>query len=164
MTRSQAFLRYYLPALLWAAVVSLFSTGTFHSGTTLRLIRRVLQFFWTEVSPATLLAINTLLRKASHSAEYCVFAFLVWRALRRGSRLPWRPLWAAVTLALAALLAVADELHQGTVAVRTGSWIDVGFDLLGACLFVLWQWWRARRAAHAVNEGNIQVGEKGPVA
>jgi VanZ family protein len=51
-------------------------------------------------------------------------------------RFLWRLPWALLAMAVTALTATADELHQMTIASRTGSWWDV---LLDSCAGLLAQ-------------------------
>jgi VanZ family protein len=69
---------------------------------------------------------DTILRKATHMAEYGLLWYLWHRALQLDSPLPA----AAITLAYAA----ADEFHQTFVAGRHGSPVDVLIDAAGIAL------------------------------
>lgn len=133
----RTFLRYWLPVLLWAGLIALLSGGEFHTGFTLRSIRAVVSFFLPDASEATLLQINSVARKLAHVTEYFILGLLLWRALRRGAVEAWRLRWALGTLAVGALWAAADELHQHFVRGRSGSVMDVGFDSLGLLLVLL---------------------------
>ena len=72
-------------------------------------------------------------RKIVHASEYALLCFLWWRALR--TRIdPTRaflPAWAIATA-----YAATDEYHQGFVAGRHSTWVDVAIDSMGAALFV----------------------------
>ena len=73
---------------------------------------------------------DTILRKLAHVAEYAVLGGLLYRALRRPR----------LAVALAALYAVSDEVHQTFVEGRVGAPLDVGIDALGAVAgVVLWR-------------------------
>ncbi len=92
---------------------------------------------------------DLLLKKGSHMAAYALLAILWSRALR--SRLPplntspsgvgalesRRAFWLA--LAITALYAISDELHQTFVPGRNGTGADVMVDAAGA-LLGLWGW------------------------
>jgi VanZ family protein len=69
---------------------------------------------------------DTVLRKLAHMTVYGALWFLWWRALGYGHPAPS----VAITLAYA----IADELHQTTVAGRHGSPWDVALDALGVGL------------------------------
>ena len=69
----------------------------------------------------------------AHMVEFAVLAALVHRlalsyGLRSGPRL-----WGAV-LVLTIGYALTDEFHQSFVPGRDPSWVDVGFDSLGAAI------------------------------
>jgi VanZ family protein len=100
----------WLPVVVWAAVIFAFSSVP-SLGTDLGT--------W-----------DTVLRKLAHLAEYAVLGALLARATRR----------AGTAVALAALYAVTDEVHQLFVEGRHGSPLDVGIDTLGAIAGILaWQ-------------------------
>lgn len=86
-------------------------------------------------------------RKSGHVAEYALLAILVWRAARTAYDKSWS--WKAAWLALAivAVYAATDEVHQSFVSTRQGSVFDVFLDTAGgACgLALLWCWGRWRR-------------------
>jgi VanZ family protein len=73
---------------------------------------------------------DTILRKLAHLVEYAVLGALLARATRRPG----------LAVALAAVYAATDEVHQLFVEGRHGSPIDVGIDTVGALAGVLvWQ-------------------------
>ena len=63
-----------------------------------------------------------------------ILALLLWRAI--ASTTAWRRPW-AWALALAVLYAITDELHQGFVAGRHPSPVDVGIDAAGALIAIV---------------------------
>ena len=72
-----------------------------------------------------------LIRKLAHLTEYAILAALWQWALAPRVAAAWRP-----ALALAAVTAVLDELHQATTATRTGSARDVVLDCAGAAIAI----------------------------
>ncbi len=73
-------------------------------------------------------------------AEYAVLALLLWRALHKPAqpgRSPWRWPEAGLVLALVALYAASDEIHQAFVPSREASAGDVLLDTTGAALGLL---------------------------
>ena len=110
--------RLWLPVVAWAALIFAFSSVP-DLGTGLG--------GW-----------DLLLRKIAHAAEYAVLGALLVRATGR----------AGLALALGALYAVTDEVHQVFVAGRHGSPIDVAIDAVGIAVGIaVWQSVRARRLA-----------------
>lgn len=152
--RVNIFLRYYVPVLLWAGVITLLSTSEFHAGFTYRLIGALMRWFVPDVSAATLRDINAVVRKLAHVTEYFLLAMLVWRALRRATAELWRRRWALGTLAAGVVFAGVDELHQLFEKGRGSSLRDVGFDSLGVllALAVLYTRTRLGRAQGVVDD------------
>ena len=79
---------------------------------------------------------DLLLRKCAHVAEYAVLGALLVRAVGRP----------AAAVALGALYAVSDEVHQHFVRGRHGAWYDVLVDTVGVAAGVV-VWRRARSRA-----------------
>jgi VanZ family protein len=80
---------------------------------------------------------DLVLRKLAHLTEYAVLGALLLRATRRPG----------VSLALAALYAASDEVHQHFVEGRHGALLDVAIDTIGALAGILaWRALAARRA------------------
>jgi len=77
--------------------------------------------------------LDFVVRKLGHMAVFGILALLLWRALATTTSLrrPWA--WA---IALTVLYAITDELHQGTVAGRTASPVDVAIDTAGVLIAV----------------------------
>lgn len=125
---------YWMPAVLWAAVVLGASNDHFssqHSGQwideiVIRLIHHPLPPHQTDI-------LNFLIRKAAHVTEYAILGGLCFRALR-GDERGWQRRWAWTAVALAASVAVADEWHQSLVPSRSSSGWDVVLDAAGATL------------------------------
>lgn len=130
----------WLPVLLWMAVIFVLSAQA--------SLPRVPQ------EP-----LDLVLKKLAHLGEYAVLGGLLLRALtppaRGRGRPPHRTRMAA--LALGALYAMTDEVHQSLVPGRGSSAIDVGIDVLGATVGVslVTLWWRqlTRRATLAYTDG-----------
>jgi VanZ family protein len=76
--------------------------------------------------------LDFVVRKVGHMGVFGILVLLVWSALSNTSsslRRPWA--WA---LALVLLYAATDELHQGFVAGRHPSVVDVAIDGSGALI------------------------------
>lgn len=106
----------WLPVIAWAALIFVLSAQP-----NLRLVPDA--------------GLDFLVRKAGHMGVFGILALLLWRALASTTawRRPWPWAWA---LALAVLYAISDELHQGFVAGRHESALDVGIDAAGALIAV----------------------------
>ena len=105
----------WLSAIAWAGLIFAFSA------------RPNLRF----LSDASL---DFLVRKAGHIAVFGILALLLWRAL--AGTTAWRRPWAPA-LVFAVLYAMTDEFHQGFVAGRHESAVDVGIDAAGALIAVV---------------------------
>jgi VanZ family protein len=108
-------LRHWLPVALWAAVIFCFSARS--------AAPHVSQ------DPPVQLAVQ----KLGHATEYAILAFLLFRALRRGHRLPVRDAALCAAL-LAALYGVSDEWHQSFVPGRQCLLSDMAIDATSGAL------------------------------
>ena len=132
-------IRYWLPVVLWMALIFSASTDVFSAEHTSRFIGPFLRWFAPDLSDETVRQVQLGVRKTAHVLEYAILAALLWRALRRprpNDPRPWSWPLAATAIALAIAYAVTDELHQGLVASRYGSAVDVLIDSAGAVLGV----------------------------
>ena len=115
---SGPFARLWLPVVAWAALIFAFSS----------------------VPDLTtgLGGWDLVLRKIAHAAEYAVLGALLVRATGR----------AVLAVAIGALDAVSDEVHQSFVPGRVGSPLDVALDAVGVAVgVVFWQTVRTRRVS-----------------
>ena len=123
-------LKRWWPALLWALVISGFSTGAFTSENTSRIIIPILRWIFPHAASATLFAIHHYIRKCAHFTEYFILSLLVLRGIRAG-RPGTRFAWALLVIAIIACYASLDELHQRFVPGRTPAVRDVLIDTTG---------------------------------
>ena len=79
---------------------------------------------------------DLVLRKCAHLTEYAILGLLLARAAARP----------AFAVAVGALYAASDEVHQHFVRGRHGVWYDVAIDTAGVTAGVL-LWRRARGRA-----------------
>jgi VanZ family protein len=136
-------LRYWWPAIVWAVMISVFSTGLFKSDNTSHVIIPILRFFLSHASAETLDFLHHIIRKSAHLTEYFIFSMLILRGIRAGQKgLHLR--WILVTVLIVACYAALDEYHQSFVPGRTAAVGDVLIDTTGgiaaqivASLFVL---------------------------
>ena len=131
-------LKRWWPALAWAVVISIFSTGAFTSENTSRIIIPILRWLLPHAANATLFAIHHYIRKSAHFTEYFVLSLLILRGVRAG-RPGTRWAWALLVIAIVACYASLDEFHQRFVPGRTPAVRDVVLDTSGgtaAQLFV----------------------------
>ncbi|HUJ31447.1 MAG TPA: VanZ family protein [Candidatus Acidoferrum sp.] len=157
-----AWLKRWWPVLVWAAVISTFSTGAFTSENTSRIIVPVLHWLFPGASQHTLFQMHHVIRKCGHFVEYFILSWLLLRSIRgpnRGIKLAW----ALVAIGLVACYASLDEFHQMFVPGRGPAVADVLLDTTGgiaaqaiAALVMMWAHLReARREKPAQNEREL---------
>ena len=140
---SPGLLSRWLPVLLWAGLIALFSTESFQGSETDALLRPLLRLLLPGASEATLTQMHAAVRKLAHVTEYAVLGFLAMRALVRPGRSRLRS--ALTALLCCTLYAALDEIHQGSLPTRTGSPWDVALDTAGAALGVALRAWTGQR-------------------
>jgi len=143
----KAFLRYWLPILLWMAIIFAGSSDLMSAEHTSRIIVPFLRWLFPTIPPITLIRAEFFIRKAGHVSEYAVLAVLLYRAVVHTVFQSRRVLSAAVVLLLCGAYAATDEFHQSFVPSRSASVRDVMIDLCGATLAVLLYWSVATRRA-----------------
>ena len=136
------FLKYWLPVLIWLAVIFVGSTDLMSAEHTSRFIGPFLRWFVPHIPDATVASVQLFVRKCAHLTEYAVLAALLWRAFRQSINRPWRA--AFLAFFIAAACASLDEIHQSFIASRTGTPVDVAIDCCGA-IFGLLVYARFRR-------------------
>ena len=136
-------LNYWLPAILVAILISMFSTHYFAGEHTSQIIIPALQWLFPWASTQWLHLMHFAIRKMAHVAEFGVFSVLVFRAVR-ASQPGWRLSWAFTTLTIAASYACLDEWHQSYVRLRQSSPRDAAIDIFGAILAQSIIWWYAK--------------------
>ncbi len=141
------FLRYWLPPLIWMAVIFWFSTDTFSGQETGSVLETILSSIGLNLSAGTIASIHFLIRKLAHFSAYAVLGALLWRAFRGDARARWDRRWAGGAFLVAAVYALLDEYHQSLTQTRTPSIIDSLIDMFGcvAALTALWFNSRIRR-------------------
>ena len=132
-------IRYWIPAICVALLISLFSTQYFSSEHTARLIFPLLRWIFPAASPRILHLFHLGIRKLAHVTEFGVFSVMVFRGIRSG-RPGWRLDWALSTFIIALAFAALDEWHQSFVPVRQASARGVAIDALGAVLAQVLVW------------------------
>ncbi len=136
-------LKYWVPAICVAILISLFSTHYFTSEQTGRFILPVLRWLFPSASRHLLHLMHVGIRKAAHVTEFGVFSIAVFHGLR-ADRYGWKLEWAVLTLLIAVSYAGLDEWHQSFVPLRNSSFRDVVIDASGALLAQLFVWGYAK--------------------
>ena len=129
-------LKIWIPPIGWAALIFVFSSDILSGSNTSGILGPLLHFLGLSSHDAEL--IHVFIRKLGHFGEYFVLALLIMRALRQGTREKLSRRQLALGLALTALYAISDELHQALVPSRSASGIDVLIDVFGGSCGTLW--------------------------
>jgi VanZ family protein len=106
----------FLPAAVWAGLIYFLSAQQALPSLTLSLA-------------------DFLFKKTAHIFVYTVLYFLLIRGFAK-LHYKFEKIW-LLALVICVSYASLDELHQSTVAGRTATLIDVGFDFSGASLVSL---------------------------
>jgi VanZ family protein len=130
--RASSRLARFGPPLAWMAVIALLSGDVLGADATGSVLLPLLARLLPAAGPGLLHALHTVVRKLGHVVEYGILGGLWLRALDP------RPRAAFWAIALSALYAVTDELHQSFVPSRTGAPLDVAIDTAGALVGVAW--------------------------
>jgi VanZ family protein len=143
------------PALLLMVGIFVASTDVGSSAHSGQILRHLLSWLGLarHLTPGQFEAVNHYVRKAGHLGEYALLGGLLHRAasshwVEGGWGKRWVPRRVLGVLALVALYAASDELHQRFVASRTSSVWDVMLDIVGGALGLgikgWWERWRRR--------------------
>jgi VanZ family protein len=131
----RSFLKYWLPIVIWSAVIFIGSTDLMSAEHTSRIIAPLLRWLNPEISAEAIAEVQFCVRKAAHLTEYAILAMLLWRSLRLGTNLQMKMSILFITVWMGcAILAATDEFHQSFVPSRTASPIDVMIDICGALI------------------------------
>jgi VanZ family protein len=144
----ERFFKYWLPLVLWMALIFSASTGLGRPENTSRFIVPILRWLDPNMPEERIEKIHYAVRKTAHFVEYAVLGLLLWRFVYYNPALGTAQHWSfALALLLAALYASSDEFHQSFVAGRHASVYDVMLDTTGAG-FALAALWMVRRLRH----------------
>ena len=151
MSKLRAFLKYWLPILLWSALIFTASGDQQSSQRSSRIIGPLVRWLFPQLPEDTVNDVVTVVRKCAHVTEYAVLAWLFWRGLRKRTKndpRPWNWSEAITAWICVALFATSDEIHQAFVPGRQASPWDVLIDMAGAALGLVAIWalgrWRKR--------------------
>lgn len=123
----------WLPVIVWAAVISTFSTHAFTANNTGHFIIPILHSLFPHAPSESLERMHFFIRKSGHFIEYFILSLLILRGIRAG-RKQTRLVWFAMTLLAVAAYASLDEFHQRFVPGRTAAVSDVVLDTTGGAV------------------------------
>ena len=146
-------MRNWWAVAVWLVVIRLESTDYASSTNTFGIAYSALSAIFGRLDPQVVLMLNLVLRKCGHFIGYAILSLLVFLALKYTHRdrlrpaLPrrwgsclrdsWQLDWARIAVLFSLVTASFDEIHQATLASRTGTWRDVALDTAGAVLMQL---------------------------
>lgn len=143
------FLKYWLPLMVWMAVIFEASTGLGTTQHSSRIVEPILRWLMPNISQESMDFIHYYVRKTAHFTEYAILGILIWRVVRSNpkyfaGRSVARQF--CLVLLLAALYAASDEFHQSFNPMREARVMDVFIDTCGAgggaLVFLAWNRWR----------------------
>lgn len=125
-------LRLWVPPLLWAGVILSASFDFFSAAHTAPWLADLLRLLGRPASGPGFEELHWIIRKGAHLSEYAILSALLFRALRGEETLPWKAIWAVVSIAVCLAVGGLDEWHQSFVPSRGSSPWDVLIDGTGA--------------------------------
>lgn len=142
MSKPHVFLKYWLPVLLWMALIFTASSDSHSYQHSFSIVGPFLRWLFPHMAQENIDKIHHVIRKCAHLTEYAILALLLWRALHLSkNKLPaWS--WPKVggTLLVVFLYAATDEFHQSFVPSRTPLVSDVFIDTTGGAIGLLTLW------------------------
>jgi VanZ family protein len=129
-------IRYWLPVVIWAAIILQASGRRFDAPHTTSLFQNIFEALGLQFSAGTLFVIDHMARKAAHLTEYGILTALSFRAVREDRR-GFALRWAAIAFAITVCVASTDETLQSFTPTRTGTPWDVLLDSCGATVALL---------------------------
>ena len=139
----RSLIKYWLPVMIWMAIIFSASSDTMSSQHSSRIIGPVVRWLFPRLSEQSVDQIVFAIRKCAHLTEYAVLAVLFWRAVRKPvdkDARPWRWAEAGFAVLFVAVYAASDEIHQLFVPHREGRVTDVMIDTAGAVIGLLLLW------------------------
>jgi len=151
-------LKDWLPAIVWAGVISGLSTDTFSGSHTSILIVPFLHWLLPHANEDTIELLHGFVRKLAHFTEYFILSVFLIRGLR-GKNRGWNLRLAIWAVVIAAVYSSFDEFHQLFVPSRHASPWDALLDTTGATaaqiLLWLWRWPRPRLTVRGDKENAV---------
>jgi VanZ family protein len=143
----RSFLKYWLPPLLWMAVIFSASSDSHSYEHSSRLVEPFLRWLFPKMPQPQIEIIHHILRKCCHLTEYAVLAVLIWRVLNQSKNKlsPWSWPRSLRALLIVFLYAATDEFHQKFVPTRMPLVSDVFIDTAGGVIGLLALWIFHRR-------------------
>lgn len=150
VSKLRVFVKYWLPIVLWFALIFIASSDQQSSQRSSRIIGPIMRWLFPDMPEETVGLVILFVRKCAHLTVFGVLALLFWRAFRKPAKRdprPWSWIEARNALIGVVIYAITDEMHQAFTPSRQGSPWDVLIDTVGgACaLLALWAFGRWRK-------------------
>ena len=160
MSNFKVFIKFWLPVILWAALIFSASGDKKSVQHSSRIIEPFVRWLIPDISDEAVGTTVLVVRKCAHVTEFAIFALLLRRAANATlwkSNTPWNAKAARFAFVVSVLFAISDEIHQCFVPGRQGAVMDVAIDSSGAigALFLVWLF--ARRAKNGPNDGRAST-------
>lgn len=149
--------KYWLPPVIWMAVIFWFSTDTFSAAHTGSILEPILRHLHPHITETQIDTVHFLVRKSAHFCSYAVLALLLFRAVRDGAELGWRWSWALAAFVILAAYALLDEYHQSFSHERTASIYDSLLDMTGGLVALTALWAGSFQSARSRRPATEQV-------
>jgi VanZ family protein len=151
VSKLKSFIKFWLPVILWAALIFSASGDKKSVQHSSRIIEPFVRWLIPDVSDEAVRMTVLAVRKCAHVTEFAIFTLLLLRAANATlwkSNAPWNGKAAKFAFVVSVLFAISDEFHQSFVPGRQGAVMDVVIDSAGASgvLFLLWLFARLAKA------------------
>ena len=148
----RSFLKSWFPVVLWALLISLFSTDEFSSSNTSRIIGPLVLWIIPTASPELQETIHHVVRKLGHWSEYFVLSWLLLRGFQGERRRALQKRWVVWTLLLVLVYALGDELHQAFVPSRSARLADSLINFFGGICAAGWRYLRQPKSEEGLGK------------
>ncbi len=148
MSKFKSFIKFWLPVILWAALIFSASGDKKSVQRSSRIIEPFVRWLIPDISDEAVGTTVLVVRKGAHVTEFAIFTLLLLRAASATLwklNAPWNGNAAKFALVVSVLFAISDEIHQSYVPGRQGAVMDVVIDSAGAACALFFIWLLARR-------------------
>lgn len=131
------FIQYWIPVVIWLAIMCWMSTETFSSEQSSRFFIPLINFLFPWLSHEGVDWMHWAFRKAGHFTVYFILGLLLIRAFCEASLYNLKTRWTMCSLIVLVLFAMIDEFHQSLIPARTYLLSDIVIDLAGGMMALL---------------------------
>ena len=126
----------FILVIIWMIVIFTMSSMTSEesNGKSKEVINTVVEQTNIENTEETVNMLNVPVRKIAHASEYFILGLLIINLIYSITNNKWKTIYYLISILICFLYACTDEYHQTFISGRTGQFIDVLIDTLGAIL------------------------------